>query len=272
VFLAVSALAALRPGEASSPAGTEHASISGFFFPHGASGSLPLLAGSIAGLVVAVALAFAAGLRGEIAQALGTVLRSSAIAIALLYLAWTLGVACDKLGTASYLRTLLGDHLHASYLPPVLFLLACAISAATGSFLSTLAVLLPLVVGLAYDLGTRSPLGGHAVLLMSVAAVLEGAVFGNHCSPISHTSVLSSAFSASDHVDHIATQAPYSILTMLVALVAGYLPCGVLGWSPWICLPLSAVLLFVLVRGLGKQTDLPPTASPTATAPTAPTA
>ena len=114
-------------------------------------------------------------------------------------------------------------------------------------------ILLPLVVGLSFDLGQSTAIGGHVMMLMSIGAVLEGSIFGDHCSPLSDTTVLSSISSASDHVDHVRTQAPYALLTMTVAMVTGYLPCALFGLSPLIGLALGAATLVVVLFACGRS-------------------
>ncbi len=234
------------------------------------SGAFPILLGSATGFALAAILAFGAGLRGEIFSAAWTTLRAMFIALVILYLAWMIGLACEKLGTASYLRALIGSWLAPEFLPGVLFLLSAAVAFSTGSSWSTMGILLPLVVGLAFDLGERGDIGGHLLLLISIGAVLDGAIFGDHCSPISDTTVLSSTASASDHIDHVRTQAPYALLTMVVALLVGYAPCAVLGWNPFLMFAVAAVLQFVLFRGLSKPIET--AVLPAATAPPGSTA
>jgi Na+/H+ antiporter NhaC len=113
---------------------------------------------------------------------------------------------------------LLSDHLRPEVLPIILFLLSALIAFSTGSSWSTMSILLPLVVGLSYHLGETLPMGGHALMVISIGSVLEGSIFGDHCSPISDTTVLSSTATASDHIDHVRTQIPYALLVMVVAL------------------------------------------------------
>jgi Na+/H+ antiporter NhaC len=227
------------------------------------SGSAPLMVGSAAGLVVAFALSLLQGLGGAVADAAVRTLRSMGVAIAILYLAWMIGAVCkNDLGTASYLSELVGDRIHPALLPMLLFALSGAVAFATGSSWSTMSILLPLVVGLSYAMGEEHPevayLGGTGLMVLSIGAVLEGAIFGDHCSPISDTTVMSSIASASDHIDHVRTQAPYAILAMLVAMAAGYFPCAfVEGFSPfygWM-IGLGCLLLFVYLRG--KKADAP---------------
>ena len=108
---------------------------------------------------------------------------------------------------------------------------------------------------LAYSLGQDSPLGGHLLMIMSIGAVLEGSIFGDHVSPISDTTVLSSTASASDHVDHVRTQAPYAISVMLIALLVCYLPCAMFGTSPWLALVAGAVAVVLVIHTLGRRVE-----------------
>ena len=118
-----------------------------------------------------------------------------------------------------------------------------------------MSILLPLVVGLSYQLGLQSDLGGAGMVVVSIGAVLEGAIFGDHCSPISDTTVLSSTACASDHIDHVRTQMPYALLAMVVAVVCGYLPVTYLGASPWLCLPVGVLVMFAFLRLIGACAD-----------------
>ncbi|MEZ5976101.1 MAG: Na+/H+ antiporter NhaC family protein, partial [Planctomycetota bacterium] len=175
------------------------------------SGSKPLMYGALAGLIAVTLLAVRAGLRSGIWTAAASSLMAMGVAIAILYLAWMLAKVCEDLGTSSYLSVQLGDSLPPLLLPTILFLLSALIAFSTGSSWSTMVILLPLVVGLAYRLGTGTELGGHLLMVMSIGAVLEGSIFGDHCSPISDTTVMSSIASASDHIDHVRTQLPYAL-------------------------------------------------------------
>ncbi|MCP3916558.1 MAG: Na+/H+ antiporter NhaC family protein [bacterium] len=222
---------------------------------YGGSGSRPLMLGALAGLIVASLMAFGAGLRGQIPSAAWATLRSMGIAIVILYLAWMIGAVCGDLGTASYLSVLLQEHLPAILLPVILFGLSGLVAFSTGSSWSTMTILLPLVVGLAYQLGEGHEIGGALLVVISIGAVLEGAIFGDHCSPISDTTVMSSIASASDHIDHVRTQMPYAITTMLVALVVGYFPAAFLGMNPFISLALGVAVLAGIVLIYGKRPE-----------------
>jgi Na+/H+ antiporter NhaC len=114
-----------------------------------------------------------------------------------------------------------------------------------------MAIILPNAVLLAYLLGAESAIGSFGLTIVSIGAVLEGSIFGDHCSPLSDTTILSSVSSAADHIDHVRTQIPYALTTMFVAVFVGYLPAA-RGVSPWICLTVGALTLFLIIRFVGK--------------------
>jgi Na+/H+ antiporter NhaC len=93
-----------------------------------------------------------------------------------------------------------------------------------------MAILLPNVVALAASFGGHTVLGSIGMVAISIGAVLDGSIFGDHCSPISDTTVLSSVASGSDHIDHVRTQAPYALATAAIALSCGYLPSVLVSW------------------------------------------
>jgi Na+/H+ antiporter NhaC len=144
-------------------------------------------------------------------------------------------------GTADYLVALSAGVVSALWLPVLLFGLACLVSFATGTSWGTMSILLPNVVGLAAAVGATHPIGAFGMVLVCIGAVLEGSIFGDHCSPISDTTVLSSVATASDHIDHVRTQAPYALVTAVLAVLAGYLP--TLAWDAW-SLPLALITAF----------------------------
>jgi Na+/H+ antiporter NhaC len=90
------------------------------------------------------------------------------------------------------------------------------------------------------------------MILVSIGAVLEGSIFGDHCSPISDTTIMSSMASGSDHIDHVKTQAPYAALVGLVAILFCYIPAG-LGYSPYIIMLCSMLILTAILFGLGRK-------------------
>jgi len=183
-------------------------------------------------------------------------------AVVLLFEAWMIGAVCRDLATADYLVALLSGWLPPILLPLLLFASACAVSFATGSSWSTMSILLPNVVALAASLGAQTQLGAVGMVAISIGAVLDGAIFGDHSSPISDTTVLSSVASGSDHLDHVRTQAPYAFVTAALAMICGYLPSV---WLTWWSLPLAlasaAALVAALLFGLGRRPPEAPEAA-----------
>ena len=181
--------------------------------------------------------------------------RSIALAVMILVLAWSLGEVCDHLHTAQFVIGAIGEHLPPSMLGAVVFLIAAGVSFATGTSWGTMGILFPLVVPLAHELAPTDP----EIVLGSVAAILSGSVWGDHCSPISDTTIMSSMASSCDHVDHVRTQLPYALAVGGVSLVIGEIAVGLGLWGPWVALLLGAVALFAIVRFLGKPLDPPAT-------------
>lgn len=173
-------------------------------------------------------------------------------AIIILLLAWCIGGVCADIGTAHYLIALFKGVIDPVFFPVILFLTACIVSFATGSSWSTMSILLPNTVIFAVKMGEMSDLGALPMLVISIGAVLEGSIFGDHCSPISDTTILSSVSCATDHMDHMKTQIPYAVLTMSAAILAGYIPaaCGV---HPAISILVGVSVLVGFILLVGKK-------------------
>jgi Na+/H+ antiporter NhaC len=187
-------------------------------------------------------------------------LRSMVLAMVILVLAWSLGSVTEVLGTAQYLSSVLQGNVSAQLLPVIVFAVAALISFATGTSWGTMAILLPLVIPLGVTLtvaGAMGEGGPYTILLGVVSSVLAGSIFGDHCSPISDTTVMSSMASACDHMDHVRTQLPYALVVAAVGMAVGDVPTAY-GLSPWISLAVGVVILALLVRFVGKPTDVGP--------------
>jgi Na+/H+ antiporter NhaC len=124
--------------------------------------------------------------------------------VSLLVLAFALGITVRELGTGAYVAQLIGAAAGGKVAVIGLFLLSCGMAFATGTSWGTFALMIPIAVPLAAALGGPLPL--------YVAATLGGGIFGDHCSPISDTTIISSMASASDHIDHVRTQIPYALI------------------------------------------------------------
>lgn len=171
--------------------------------------------------------------------------RSMVGAIMILVLAWSLGGCCRyMLGTGDFVSSFLNSlGVSLAVLPCIIFLVAGFIGFAMGTSWGTIALILPIVVGVFNE--------GDPLFLVAVGATLAGAVYGDHISPISDTTILSSAGAKCNHLRHVATQLPYATTVMLVCFVC-YIVAGFTG-NPWISLVLGAVLIVVAVKILHKS-------------------
>lgn len=186
---------------------------------------------------------------GEAPRAAALGARQLLPALGLLLLAWILGSLFSALGTATVLSDLLGDWLPLAALPAGVFVLGCLISFVSGTSWGTMGLLMPLVLPLAGAMAATQ--GASPELLATIVpavigAVFGGAVFGDHCSPYSDTTIVSALASGVTTAEHTVTQLPYALLTAGTALLAGYLPIA-LGLSPWIGLFLGCSILAGLV-------------------------
>ena len=194
----------------------------------------------------------------EIVDAWFAGVRSMLLAMVILTLAWSLSNVNDVLHTGDFLVSALGGRLSPALLPGLVFVLSAFTAFATGSSWGVMGIMMPLVVPLAWAILEANGVAGDPahmhIFYSSVAAVLAGAVFGDHCSPISDTTILSSMASGCDHIDHVRTQLPYAATVGLVGLVAGSIAVGY-GLPWWAGLLLSALLLAALLWTVGRRAD-----------------
>ena len=167
----------------------------------------------------------------------------------ILILAWSLSSVIKELGTAKYLIKLLSGSFPAFLLPSLIFVLGAIISFSTGTAYGTMGILMPLAVPLAHSINPEM-----SFIVVNTSAVLTGAIFGDHCSPISDTTILSSMGAGCNHIDHVRTQMPYALFTGAITILFGYIPAG-LGMPIYIVLPLAILAVFVGVQIFGKKVD-----------------
>lgn len=211
-----------------------------------------LMWASFSGLLAAIVLAVGQDildLRESLAAAV-TGFKSMFMAFVVLTLAWSLGQVCNDLSTAGFLKGAVGPHLAPAAIPAAVFLVAAAVSFATGTSWGTMAILTPLAVPLVLEAAPND----SQILAATVAAILGGAVFGDHCSPISDTTILSSMASGCDHVDHVRTQLPYALFAAAVALGVGYLSFALGEIPPLVLLAVGIAVVGVWVRIVGRPT------------------
>ncbi len=167
-------------------------------------------------------------------------------AISILLLAWALNYICTNLGTANYIANLTKNYLSIEFIPFFIFITSALISFATGTSWGTLAVLVPLSIEVGYKTGS------YEIFLLSGAATLSGSIFGDHVSPISDTTIMSSLSSSCDHIDHVRTQLPYGILCAFAALVFGVLP-TVFKFPLILCYIVGGTFLCLFLYLFGKR-------------------
>ena len=168
----------------------------------------------------------------------------------ILLLAWSLGTVIGNIGTADYLVGVLSDAIPAFIVPTLIFILGALISFATGTSYGTMSILMPLAIPLAWAISS----GDMGFTIVCTSGVLTGAIFGDHCSPISDTTILSSMGTSCNHIDHVRTQIYYAIFVACVAIFIGYIPAGF--GIPWyISLPIGIVVLYVGLKILGEKVD-----------------
>lgn len=178
-------------------------------------------------------------------------------AMIVLVLAWSLSAVTADLGTARYLVSILADTLPPPLVPATVFVLSAITAFTTGTSWGTLGILMPLVVPLTWAVLGANGVADAAhmhILYSAIACNLAGAVWGDHCSPISDTTVLSSMASGCDHIEHVRTQMPYALLVGVVAISVGTIPGGY-GFPPLLSIVFGVILLGGVLRFLGKKAD-----------------
>ncbi|MCG6200370.1 Na+/H+ antiporter NhaC family protein [Psychromonas antarctica] len=178
-----------------------------------------------------------------IAQALWIGAKSMFGAIIILFFAWSIGSVIGDMKTGAYLSSLVQGNISLHWLPVILFVLSGAMAFATGTSWGTFGIMLPIA-------GDMAAAVEISLMLPMLSAVLAGSVFGDHCSPISDTTILSSTGARCRHIDHVATQLPYALLVAAISAV-GF---TILGFTASLTAALLACsMAFVLVLVVIKQ-------------------
>jgi Na+/H+ antiporter NhaC len=183
--------------------------------------------------------------------------RAMLFAMIVLVLAWALSAVTGHLHTADYLVTILADTLPFALVPAAVFILSAITAFTTGTSWGTMGILMPLVIPLTWAVMTVNGVNDAEhmhILYSAIACNLAGAVWGDHCSPISDTTVLSSMASGCDHIEHVRTQLPYAVLVGTVGLAVGTIPGG-FGFPPVLSLILGSIILFAVLRYFGRKAD-----------------
>jgi Na+/H+ antiporter NhaC len=214
-----------------------------------ADSMLALLWGSIAGTIVAIIM-YSVQRIANLAQMMDAFISGAKMMVManlVLISAWSIGAICEKVGTAEFVVNISKGVVTPWVLPALLFAISAFIAFSTGTSWGTMAIVLPIAVPMGIALGVP--------LHLAVAPVLTGGVWGDHCSPISDTTVMSSTFAGSDHIDHVKTQLPYALLAGGVAFLM-FLLMPVKFESP-LMLPIvwivGAFLLYFMLRTLSNR-------------------
>ncbi len=220
-----------------------------------ADSATSLLWGSLLGVLAAAILSVSQGILtlSETVKAWLAGMKLILPTMVILTLAWGLSTVLDAIGMIEFLTSLLSERLIPQLLPTLVFLLSGTIAFATGSSWGTMAILMPLVVPLSWTILSPLSLATSSIFYSSISTVLAGAIFGDHCSPLSDTTILAAMASGCDTVDHVRTQLPYAMTVGIVALLIGTFPNG-FGLPWWISLILGIGVLFFGLCIFGKKT------------------
>jgi Na+/H+ antiporter NhaC len=220
-----------------------------------------LMWSSFTGCVVAVGMVTAQRILSLTASINAWVagVKSMTPAIIILVLAWSIGAVCGDLHTADYIVGRLSGVIAPELLPGLIFLVAAAVSFSTGTSWGTMTILTPLAVPLVIQITQLNDMSlalQQSILLSSIASILSGAVFGDHCSPISDTTIMSSMASTADHIDHVRTQLPYATTVAAVCILLGQIPAA-LGLPVPVVLLVCVTAVFLIVRFFGRPVTPP---------------
>ena len=213
----------------------------------GCDASVGLAYGSFFGLVITIVLYMVRRVLSfkECMASLPEGFKAMVPAILILTMAWSLKSMTDSLGAAPYVEALVRGSAASlmNFLPAIIFLVACVLAFASGTSWGTFGILIPIVVdAFAAD---------QTMMIIAISACMAGAVCGDHCSPISDTTIMASAGAQSNHINHVNTQLPYAITVAIVSFVT-YIIAGFVK-TAWISLPVGVVLMVAVVLVMKKK-------------------
>ncbi|MCI8896867.1 MAG: Na+/H+ antiporter NhaC family protein [Lachnospiraceae bacterium] len=170
-------------------------------------------------------------------------------AILILTFAWTLKAMTDSLGAAVFVADTVQKSAGSlmNFLPAIIFIVACFLAFSTGTSWGTFGILIPIVVNVFMNTNPQ-------LMIISISACMAGAVCGDHCSPISDTTIMASAGAQCDHVNHVSTQLPYVIIVAVISFIT-YIVAG-FAQSAWISMPVGIILLLltlVVIKNLNRE-------------------
>lgn len=222
---------------------------------------IALLYGSLAGLVTIILMSQIGRLLNvaELQKGLISGFLHVLPALVILWLAWTLSRLAGKdfLGTGTQLAEMIKGSIPLGLMPTITFVLACGIAFSTGTSWGTMSLVIPLTIQTLWamlgDMETAAKIH-DPIMVASIGSVLAGAIFGDHCSPISDTTVLSARASDCDLIAHVRTQMPYALTVAAISILCGTLPIG-FGAPAWLLLILGTAALIFVVLLIGQKVE-----------------
>ena len=220
-----------------------------------ADASVVLIWGAITAAIVAGVMAVSQKIMkvGEVLDAFVDGSKALLITAMILILAWSLGSVASDVGTADYLVGAVSDKVPGGVIPIIVFIISMLVAFSTGTSWGTMAIVIPLAVPLAAAYVKVDPANAPLVIA-SLSAVLSGSIFGDHCSPISDTTIMSSMASGSDHIDHVKTQIPYALTGAGTAFL-GYIMVGIMHIPVWVALVVGIAIIWAVVQFFGKKPE-----------------
>ena len=217
-----------------------------------------LLWSSLSGVLVAILLTLVQKIMSlkDSVDSLINGFRTMLTAIIILVLAWLIALVTKHLHTADFIsQSLVSINMSPHFIPAFTFILGALVAFSTGSSWGTMAILYPLILPASWLIAQNYGLdhdGSLAIFHNVVSAVLAGSVMGDHCSPISDTTILSSLASSCNHIEHVRTQLPYALTVGGVSIIVGTIPAA-FGISSWLLFPAGLLVMFLIVKFVGKE-------------------
>lgn len=212
-----------------------------------------LIWGSMLGSILAIAMTRLQGIMsfGDTMAAWVDGIKGVVDALLTLLMAWTISVVFKELGLPQFVTQALSGALDPRILPACVFLTSCFISFSLGSSWGTMSIMFPLAIPLVYGLAPDS----RPLLIDTISSILTGSIFGDQCSPLADTSILSSLSSGIPVKDHISSQLPYALLVAFTSLLVGYVPAGYALLPSWGSLLLGTIMMAVIFYFLSVPTE-----------------
>ncbi len=216
-----------------------------------------LLWSSISGVLMAISLTLIQKILNlkDTIDSLINGFRTMLTAIVILILAWSIALVTKHLHTADFIsQSLVSINISPQFIPALTFILGALVAFSTGSSWGTMAILYPLILPASWLIAQNFGMNHEeslSIFYNVVSAVLAGSVLGDHCSPISDTTILSSLASSCNHIEHVRTQLPYALTVGGVSIIIGTIP-SAFGISPWILFPTGILIMFLIVKFVAK--------------------